>query len=66
MNAALIEQQFKDYVHAVSDMLVELRLAQHSGDTHRIEVAIMKIYTHNCAMRETLGLGPYVHGLKAG
>ncbi|MBO0718883.1 MAG: hypothetical protein J2P55_16340 [Rhizobiales bacterium] len=59
------DDTLKHYVNTVSELLVELRLAQHSGDAHRIEVAIMKIYTGNCAMRETLGMGPYTHQLQA-
>ena len=59
------DKQFRDYVHAVSEMLVELRLAAHAGDSHRIEVAATKLYTHNCAMRETIGMGPFVHTLQA-
>jgi hypothetical protein len=59
------DKLFGSYVNAVSEMLVELRLAQHSADAHKIEVAIMKLYTHNCAMREQLGMGPYTHQLQA-
>jgi hypothetical protein len=55
------DRLFKSYVNAVSEMLDDLRIAHHHADQHKIELAFNRLYVHNCAMREQLGLGPYTH-----
>jgi len=33
----------------------------HVVDVQKMQIAVTKLYVHNCAMREQLGLWPYTH-----